>query len=554
MSNSSLISYTRLTKNCSKPRNQKISKITIHHMAGVMTGKSCADYFATTDRQVSSNYCIGNGGDIALSVDESNRAWTSGSSWNDNRAVTIEVSNSVNGGNYPISDAAMNSLIKLCIDICRRNGISKLYFDGTTNATLTYHYMFQSTGCPGEYIKSKTSYICDQVNAGLSGKSSGSTPATPSVSKNSDEKTIWDFLFKKIGNTYGVAGLMGNLYAESSLRSTNLQNTYETSLGYSDASYTSAVDSGKYTNFVRDNAGYGLAQWTYYIRKQNLLNFAKYKNKSIGDLEMQLEFLYEELSKDYVSVLTSLKSSKSVKAASDVVLTQFEKPKDQSDSVKSKRAGFGQVYYDRYAKSSIVREVKKDENGRWYCYTNGVKDISFTGLAKNNAGTWYCKNGLVDFSVTEVIYDKDTNAWYFVKDNLLTKGPTVQHNNSGWWYIDKDGKVDFNYNGWASNDAGRWWILDGKVDFDATEIQKTCPYNEPSEILSRAKYQYGKIYKGNEGVKWVQWQLKRKKYNVGDIDGFFGPTTENCVKALQRNAKIDIDGYVGPITRHWLKY
>ena len=85
--------------------------------------------------------------------------------------------------------------------------------------------------------------------------------------------------------------MMGNLFAESALSPINLQNTYEKKLGYSDSAYTTAVDNGTYTNFIKDSAGYGLAQWTFWSRKQNLLNYAKSKGVSIGDLNMQLEFL-----------------------------------------------------------------------------------------------------------------------------------------------------------------------------------------------------------------------------------------------------------------------
>ena len=85
--------------------------------------------------------------------------------------------------------------------------------------------------------------------------------------------------------------MMGNLFAESALSPINLQNTYEKKLGYSDSTYTTAVDNGTYTNFIKDSAGYGLAQWTSWSRKQNLLNYAKSKGVSIGDLNMQLEFL-----------------------------------------------------------------------------------------------------------------------------------------------------------------------------------------------------------------------------------------------------------------------
>lgn len=169
---------------------------------------------------------------------------------------------------------------------------------------------------------------------------------------NTIEEKIYHFLYGKIKNIYGVAGLMGNLYAESGLNPTNLQNSYEKKLGFSDDSYTTSVDNGDYENFVHDSAGYGLAQWTYWSRKQNLLLFVRTRNESIGDLESQLEFLYQELSTSYKVVLAELKAAKTVREASNIVLTQYERPADQSESVKKKRASYGQKYYDRYAKTT----------------------------------------------------------------------------------------------------------------------------------------------------------------------------------------------------------
>lgn len=175
-----------------------------------------------------------------------------------------------------------------------------------------------------------------------------------------DPKVIWDYFKAKGLNDFGIAGLMGNLYAESGLKPTNLQNTYEKKLGYTDAEYTAAVDQGKYTNFVKDSAGYGLAQWTYWSRKQNLLDFAQSKNKSIGDLNMQLDFLYKELSEGYKnSVLKVLCEAKSVLEASNSVLLKFERPADQSETVQNKRAGFGQTYYDKYAGKPATDESSK---------------------------------------------------------------------------------------------------------------------------------------------------------------------------------------------------
>ena len=165
---------------------------------------------------------------------------------------------------------------------------------------------------------------------------------------------MWDFFKSKGLNDYGVAGLMGNLYAESGLRSCNLQNSFENSLGMNDVEYTKAVDNGSYTNFVKDGAGYGLAQWTYWSLKQDLLNFCKQKNKSIGDLDTQMEFLAYQLENSYKSVWIILKRAKSVREASDAILLQFERPADQSTAVQEKRAAYGQTYFDNYGKKEVI--------------------------------------------------------------------------------------------------------------------------------------------------------------------------------------------------------
>lgn len=166
------------------------------------------------------------------------------------------------------------------------------------------------------------------------------------------EEQMWNFYMARVGNAYGVAALMGHWFAESGLNPKNLQNSFEKKLGYTDESYTKAVDNGSYANFVRDSAGYGLAQWTYWSRKQNLLCFAQERGCSIGDTEMQFEFGYHELSTGYKAVLSVMKSAKSVREASDVLLTQYERPADQSEAVKVKRAGYGQKYYEKYARAS----------------------------------------------------------------------------------------------------------------------------------------------------------------------------------------------------------
>lgn len=135
----------------SNARKSKILKITPHHMAGIMGAFSCAKMHYNSDGS-SANYYIGNDGVIVGGVDESRRAWTSGSESNDTQAITIEVSNSKNGEPWSISDSAYNSLIKLCADVCIRYNINP-HFDGTKNGTITIHKMFQNTACPGTYME-----------------------------------------------------------------------------------------------------------------------------------------------------------------------------------------------------------------------------------------------------------------------------------------------------------------------------------------------------------------------------------------------------------------
>ena len=167
--NSSLVTYTRISPNRNSPRNQPITKITIHHMAGVNSVEGFGDIVASTARGMSANYAIGNDGRIGLYCPECDRSWCSSSPWNDHRAVTIEVSNSAYGdaAGWPVSAAAYASLIKLCVDICKRNGIPKLEYTGTKDGSLTIHSMFAATICCGPYLKARLNDICDKVNAQL---------------------------------------------------------------------------------------------------------------------------------------------------------------------------------------------------------------------------------------------------------------------------------------------------------------------------------------------------------------------------------------------------
>lgn len=167
----------------------------------------------------------------------------------------------------------------------------------------------------------------------------------------SNEQIIWNFFVGKGLTEEGTAGVIGNLFAESALNPKNLQNAYEASLGYTDDTYTAAVDSGAYTKaqFSNDKAGYGLAQWTSAGRKEALYNFWKANNyDSIGNLEMQLNFLWSELV-NYSSLIETLTTTDNICTASSAFMLKFERPADQSSSAQATRCNYGIKYYNQLA-------------------------------------------------------------------------------------------------------------------------------------------------------------------------------------------------------------
>jgi hypothetical protein len=233
---------------------------------------------------------------------------------------------------------------------------------------------------------------------------------TTGTQTQTTENTIWQFLSGKGLNDYAVAGIMGNLYAESGLSSINLQNSYNKKLGMTDEEYTDAVDNGSYANFVKDSAGYGLAQWTYYTRKQALLDAAKSAGESIGSLNVQLAYLWKEL-QGYKTVMASLQTAASVRSASDAVLKGFEKPADQSEAVQKKRAGYGQTFYDKHAgqqAGSVTAETDTTVTP-----FNVRVDILNLNI-RTGAGTDYEKTGEKTgkgiFTITEVKAGKGSTA------------------------------------------------------------------------------------------------------------------------------------------------
>jgi len=400
MSNSSLVSYTKLSPNHSGKRTQAVSRITPHCVVGNCSVESLGEVFAKTSRQASSNYGIGVDGRVALFVDEGNRSWCSSSGANDQRAITIECASN-NKEPYDFKDAVYASLIELCADICRRYGKTKLlwindkakalaYQPKADEMLLTVHRWFAATACPGTWMMEHMADLAEKVTAKLGGTyyeqyGQNEENIVSDAAGKDPEKQIWDFLMEKIGNAYGAAGLMGNLYAESGLKANNLQNSYNKKLNITDEEYTRLVDGGNYPDFIADKAGYGLAQWTFWSRKQALLDFAKDRGVSIGDLQMQLDFMWKELNDSHPAVLIVLKEAQSVREASDAVLLWYEEPTDQSEKVMVKRAKYGQGYYDKYAGKP---ETKPDKPA-----SDGESNVDCPFLVKVTAKDLRIRNG-----------------------------------------------------------------------------------------------------------------------------------------------------------------
>lgn len=222
-----------------------------------------------------------------------------------------------------------------------------------------------------------------------------------------DEKLIWDLLMAEIKNTYGVAGLMGNLFAESSL---NPKKTTGALIAANE--YVDLIDKKQMGSdiFSRDCVAFGLAQWRYWSRKENMYaawcEYAEKMSKSvsIADIRFQVSFLLSEI-KTYKTVWNTLLNAKSIKEASDIVLVRYEKPASVGEKTKAKREQFGQDYYDKYAladQPSLVGKRVRTKVSRVVIRNGNGKEYGAVGTI-SKAGTLY-----------ELIAEAE-NGWYAIK-------------------------------------------------------------------------------------------------------------------------------------------
>lgn len=289
---------------------------------------------------------------------------------------------------------------------------------------------------------------------------------------NTNEEKIRNYLLDTGLSECAVFGLMGNIYAESGLLPNNLQNSYEKKLKMTDATYTIAVDNGSYTKFASDQVGYGICQWTSQGRKQGLIDYAKSRARSIADLEMQLEYLWVELNGAYKSVLKKLNEAKSIREASDVVLTKFERPKDQSETVKKKRASYGEKFYLNFANAGKTNGAVKE--------TLSVSKTQISNCGKDERGLY--RGGQAG--------DQTGNEWQIISWYSKPWKCVLRHPNPNVRALlaDLAKKAALNNNiGYDMNDRATYWGELQKVGLDPGAISTPCEADCSSGVIAHVK-------------------------------------------------------------------
>lgn len=401
-----------------------------------------------------------------------------------------------------------------------------------------------------------------------------------------DEK-IWNFCKTKGMTDFGAAGTLGNLDAESSLNPKNLQDSYETRLGFNDEAYAALVDSGVYTKtqFTYDCAGWGIAQWTWWARKKSLYEFAKSKTVSIADLEMQLEFFYKELSESYPSVLNILKTATSVKQASDAILLKYECPSDMSMSAQNRRAAICQKYYTKFVtnqnkdgesnmgyktckKGSVVKlstyfnSTEFDCHGNGCCsqtlineklveylqkirehfgqpitITSGYRCPTHNGNVRGATGSRHTKGDAADI-VVKGITPREV-AKYAESIGILGIG--LYETSSDGYFVHVDTRTTKSYwYGQAQAYRSTFGGTPGSISTTTPSINNSTNTSVLDTILNRGDH--------GTAVKQLQEKLIKLGYSCGNYgaDGDFGVGTESAVRKFQKeHTGLAVDGIAG---------
>lgn len=329
----------------------RIKYIVIHYVGATSSAKANADYFAAQNRNASAHYFVGHSGEIYQIVEDKDIAWHCGANSYKHKecrnanSIGIELCCRTTGdpskadNNWYFEDATINAAVELTKELMKKYNVPI--------ENVIRHYDVTGKTCPAPFVYNNKKWTWDDFKARISTDSS----LLRLAKQESNPSVIWKAVVNAGYTKIAASGLLGNWDAESGLKSNNLQNSYGKKIGMTDQQYSDKVSNGSYSKdqFVKDSAGYGLAQWTYHTRKKAMYEYiVEQRKKRIDDLTEQVNFALCELKTNYKSLVTKLNNAKTVREASDLVLTQYERPADQSEAVKQKRASLSQKYYDMF--------------------------------------------------------------------------------------------------------------------------------------------------------------------------------------------------------------
>jgi hypothetical protein len=302
MSNSKLVNYTKLSPNHSGTRTHSIDRITPHCVVGQCSVETLGNIFMDTNREASCNYGIGHDGRVLLCVDESNRSWCSSSNSNDQRAVTIECASETYHP-YEMNSNVYNSLVKLCVDICKRNGKKKLLWINDKNKALNYstksdemlltvHRWFDNKACPGDWLYNRLGDLAKKVTEQLGGNSK---PKKPTITYRVYADGKW---YREVKGLGGVAGRKKQAISALAVKVSKGDIKYRVHLrdgdwldwvdGYdiNDSNNGYAGIKGKVIDAVQvEFSGVGDYKATYRARKQGKNKFMAYQHNTEHDTE-----------------------------------------------------------------------------------------------------------------------------------------------------------------------------------------------------------------------------------------------------------------------------
>lgn len=233
----------------------------------------------------------------------------------------------------------------------------------------------------------------------------------------SNEEQIWVYLRGKGLSQPAVAGIMGNLQAESGYLPNNLENVANNRLGITDAEFTAMVDDGTVTRdeFISSQKfglysttfygtqyymyGYGLAQWTWFSLKAELYDFAKAQGKSIGDLNMQLDYLVK--SALAMKKLANYGDSTDIEEATRLFHTVYENS-SSTEAMIAKRVDVARGVFAKYGDASVTfprpetytpGQFLDVATNAWY--VSSVADAYALGLMTGVSGNEFAPTGNV---------------------------------------------------------------------------------------------------------------------------------------------------------------